>query len=258
MFISLFTLLCFSSLNAHATPIKRYTVKSAIVEYEISGAQTGSETLYFKNFGEKEARYSQMNIKMFGFNSETKNLTIIDRDWLYTINLKEKQGTKMNIAKAQEMAMKGMQNPMLQNFGKKAIQKMGGIKEGTEKILGKTCQIYSFPQMNMKVWIYNGILLKSTMNYSGMEMNYIAKSLQENVAIPQDKLAIPEDITLTEAPDMSKSMKNLDMKSMFGNSVITDTDQNEDEQLMKDTKKSIEKNKSTVKKTFGLLKSIMK
>ena len=112
MFISLVTLLYFSSLNAHATSIKRYTVKSAIVEYEISGSQTGSETLYFKNFGEKEARYSQMNIKMFGFNSETENLTIIDSDWLYTINLKEKQGTKMNIAKAQEMAMKGMQHQM--------------------------------------------------------------------------------------------------------------------------------------------------
>lgn len=240
---------CTTTMTVQAKTFNRYEIKSGIVEYTISGSHSGTETLYFDNNGKNEARYSEMTVSMMGFKSTSQNLFLIDGDWMYTIDLKEKEGTKMNIATAQDLAMKGMQNQTLQDFGKEAIQKMGGVEEGTETILGKKCKVYSFPKQNMKAWVYKNVLLKSTASMAGIEVIYTATNFQENVAVPKNKFSVPTDITITDAPAMPG---NFDMNSMFNG---------EDETEMEDAQdipeESVEETNSKVKKAFGLFKSMM-
>lgn len=44
--------------------VHRYKIRSGIVEYKLSGVQTGSETIYFDRWGMREAKYSQAETKM--------------------------------------------------------------------------------------------------------------------------------------------------------------------------------------------------
>lgn len=208
--LALAVIFCVSaSVNASAWgEIKRYAVKSAIVDYTISGSQSGQETLYFEDYGKREARCSEYTIKMFGFQSVTKNATIIDGEWVYSIDLDERQGTRMNLAKLQEMALKGAESQTLKDYSEKALNKIGAVKEGTETVLGKRCQVYSIPKMQMKVWIYNRIALKTTANISGMQMDITATSIKENVSIPADKFDVPADIAVTDFSDEMPRMQN--------------------------------------------------
>jgi len=204
----LLTAILMLGLVVNAQAAKRYAMKNAIVEYEISGAQSGTETLYIENFGQKEARYITMTIKMFGFKSTEQTMMLIDGDWSYNIDLKSKEGTRVNLKKASEAMMKRTGSQNIHDFGKKAVKKMGGVKKGTEVVLGKKCEVIEFP--NMKAWVYKQIPLKSTANFGGMEMNYTATSIKENASIPKGKLTIPKGVKITDAPDIGAIMQGRD------------------------------------------------
>ena len=47
------------------TDVKKYNIKSGIIEYEMKGVQTGTQTLYFDDWGKKEATYSEQETKLW-------------------------------------------------------------------------------------------------------------------------------------------------------------------------------------------------
>lgn len=61
-----------------ATKMKRYGLKKACIEYTISGKmQSGTETLYFDNWGAQEAKFNKTKIKITGFTQETNTVTYL-------------------------------------------------------------------------------------------------------------------------------------------------------------------------------------
>ena len=46
-----------------------YQARSGIIEYELTGNTTGTETLYFDDHGAREARYKESTTKVLGMKS---------------------------------------------------------------------------------------------------------------------------------------------------------------------------------------------
>lgn len=183
---------------------KRYGLKKAHIEYKVDGTmQSGTEDLYFDDWGKREAKYSILKISMGGFSQETKSVTYTEGSWMYTVDLSTNTGTK-----SENPFLKNMDQEDLQDLGKDMMVKMGGKKIGEESVLGKSCEVWEVANMSSKVWVWNWIPLKTEVNMGGMKMVYTATKISDS--FDEKKLNKP-DITYKDAGNM------MDMMNKFKN-----------------------------------------
>lgn len=201
--------------NAETTPaapiqnnFKRYAVKSAIIEYALSGVQTGTETVYIDDWGRREARYTQSDMNMMGQTMKANRLTLIDGEWIYAIDLDKKSGTKIKNPML-EMAATAHQDGDLTQMGIEMMTKMGGVKTGTEEVAGKPCDVWEIKAMSTKSWIWNSIPLKTEASMGEMSMASTATKVEEGAAIPQEKLALPSDVQISDGQQFAQMMESM-------------------------------------------------
>ncbi len=186
--------------------VKRYLIKSGIVEYTLSGTRKGTETIYFDNWGMREAKYTKSEMSMMGMTQKQNTLTLLDGETTYNIDLDTKTGTKMETPMLKELAAN---NKNLTDAGEKMMKSMGGAKIGTEVVLGKTCDVWEIKNMQSKTWVWKNVPLKTQVNMANMQMTITATKFEDGATIPPDKLKIPSDVTITEGVDMKKMLEGL-------------------------------------------------
>lgn len=193
----------FAAYVTYADGPKRYPkVKSGIIKYNVTGMNEGTEVVYFDNWGEREARYSNTSINMMGVIRKNNTLTIMTDNgkWIYNIDLDKKTGTKMKNPTFDKLA--GKSEKELEDLTEKMLGKMGAKKTGTEKVAGKTCDVWESQSVKTKTCIWNDITLKSEAGIGKMSMNLVATEVKEGVSIPDEKFQIPSDVKIQEL-DMS-------------------------------------------------------
>lgn len=190
-------LMFFSLLTVAQTNVfKRYKIKSAIVEYELSGNQTGTATLYFDNFGMQEATYESSVLEIYGDSQQLETVSYLLGFWQYTLDVEAGTGTKTKNTVLESLVMNS--DGDLEQLGLKMFRSMGGELSGTEEMLGKTCDVWELKSMGTKIWVWKNIPLKSVTEMMGLNIIRTAISLQENVVIPAEKLEIPSEIDFME------------------------------------------------------------
>jgi len=211
---SLFTFALFSSFflasstasSQSLAGVKRYQIKSGVVEYTLSGTRKGTETIYFENWGMREAKYTKAELSVAGFSQKQNTLTLLDGNYTYNVDLDKRTGTKMETPLLKELSAS---NKDLTETGEKMMKSMGGVKIGTEVVLGKTCDLWEIKNMKSKTWVWKGVPLKTHVSMPSMEMTIMATKLDEGASITADKFAIPADVKITEGVDMKKMLEGL-------------------------------------------------
>ena len=182
--------------------MKRYNLKKASIEYTISGKMhSGTEVLCFDNYGAREVKFNTSKIKIAGFTQETRTATYLEATWIYTVDLKTKTGTKM-----ENPLLKNLKGKNLQDTGKEIMINMGGKKVGTEKLLGKICDIWEIKNLGTRTWIWNWIPLKTVSKMAGMDMIILATKISTSFDLK--KLNRPKDIEYKEMGDTMKMLNN--------------------------------------------------
>ena len=197
MFISLIFNIGYSQNNEINK--KRYYVESAIIKYKISGNTTGTEDVYFDNWGERETKITKSvtETTFFGIKNkqEENTLNILDGDISYGIDLKKKTGVKtLNAGITTMSAMGNGRSP--RTMGKDMLIQMGGKKIGEEEILGKQCEVWK--ALGTKLWLWKGIPLKISSNILGIKRTEEAVELKTNIQIDESIFAVPENIKITD------------------------------------------------------------
>lgn len=189
----------------HQDPkLKRYEVKSGIVKYKttISGkimgstiTGSGTESLYFKNWGAlelKETKSSQKTIvKIFGKETiettSTHTMNKLDNGESYLADFEKKQ-----IYATRDPLMDYMKqsNTDVGEAGKKMLESMGGKKVGTESILGHSCEIWDV--MGAKQWMYKGVMLKMEVTVLGIKTLTEASSAKFDVSVSDSNFKLPD------------------------------------------------------------------
>ena len=171
-----------------------YTVKSGVIEYELSGKTKGKETVYFDKHGMREARYRVAQTRILGMTSTENTLTIRQDSIMYTIDLDEKTGTRQivpfDVSKMSEKEIKEWEE-----WGKQMREDLGFEKTGEEKILGRKCDIWE--GLGTKIWIWQNLTLKTEVNLLGQWITE-ATSLDINTRINSRKFDVPDGIEITE------------------------------------------------------------
>jgi hypothetical protein len=189
--------------NGLSNTMKRYNLKQACIEYTVSGAmQNGTEVLYFDNWGAREAKYTKTTLKMAGMSQETNTVTFLEGAWTYTVDLDRQTGTK-----TENPFLKDIEGDDPQEMGKEMMVKMGGKIIGTEKILGKRCDIWEIKNMGVKTWVWNWVTLKTETNMMGMEMTNVATKI--NDSFDKKMLQRPTNIKYNDMGNVMNKFKNL-------------------------------------------------
>ncbi len=182
---------------------KRYPVESGIIEYKVSGSQTGTETLYFDRWGLREVKYTDAN--MMG--NQRSTITLMDGKWTYQIDLGPKTGQKMETPMLKALVSQAKDKELF-TANEEMMKSAGAEKLGTETIAGKECDVWEIKGANTKVWLWNWVSLKTEMKMGGMEIRMEAVSVKIGEKIPAEKFAIPEGITITEVDPKSMMRQN--------------------------------------------------
>ncbi|MCZ6703594.1 MAG: hypothetical protein O6940_11220 [Ignavibacteria bacterium] len=176
---------------------KIFGIQSGIIEYEITGSQTGNKKLYFDDWGRKQAEFSNSTIKVGKFSKHSNLLKITIGDWQYIINLEKKSGTKREnpiLGRMYELSNQINYN----DFGEQLVLIEGGVKIGSEYVAGKNCTIYNFQNKKSKSWIWNWITLKSESLSGGVHITVTAKNILVNVSVPDSVFNPPPDVMVFE------------------------------------------------------------
>lgn len=192
---------------------KRYGVESGIIETELTGFQKGTETIYFDNWGMREAKYSHTIMTMAGNKREAKIFTLIDGEWIYNIDLDTNKGTKIKNPMIKSIAEQTGQKDFMQ-LGEKVLEKMGATKVGTEEVLGRTCDVWAAQAMSMRLLVWKGIPFKTTINIGeqiGQTINneILVTKFEEGASISEDKFKLPEGATFSNVQLDMKAVKEM-------------------------------------------------
>ncbi|MGE5812385.1 MAG: hypothetical protein ACM339_12835 [Ignavibacteria bacterium] len=182
--------------SSSAATNKKYKIKSGIITSEIENSMIGGKinsTLYFDDFGSKECSEDMYEMEMMGQKIKTHNIRITSGDYMYNIDMEKKAGTKMKIySNANPYDFSSISEEMKKDWNLK--------NEGTESILGKTCEVFSMnnEKSKLKGTVYNwqGLTLKSEIEMGGIKMKTAATKIEENIPIPSEKFEVPKDIKI--------------------------------------------------------------
>jgi hypothetical protein len=202
----LFVLFLLFSISISAQHFKRYDFKSGKIIYNSTGSMTGTETLYFDNYGMLEAKETNTELDVMGIKQKTNSKVIMKDKWVYSIDMANGVANKM-------------ENPVyamfpeggdIENLGKKMMEKMGGKKIGSERVKGKDCEIWEIEKMGSKIWIWKSIPIKTVINMMGMNITQIAESIEVDIDIPANMFELPEGIEIKDvtAPNLNGLMGN--------------------------------------------------
>ena len=194
------------SIIISAQDYKRYQFKSGKVVYESTGSMTGTETMYFDNYGMDEVKITNVVMDMMGIKQETNTKVIMKDDWVYSIDTKTNSANKIK-------------NPMYTMFpngisgddvGVEMMKNMGGKKVGSETINGRDCDIWEIAKLMSKIWIWQTIPIKTEVNMMGMNITQTATSVETDISVMPTMFEIPSGTKIQE-------MDNIDMNSLMGN-----------------------------------------
>lgn len=181
------------------TTVKRYKVKSGIIEFAMTGMQNGKEILYFDDWGRVEAKYTNTEMSVMGVKQKNHTLTILRDGKTYSIQLDEKTGTVTDAPILGELSHAAQsQGKDMSDMGLAMLKQMGGKKVGQEEVAGHMCDVFEVAQMKMKTWVKDGVTLKSEGGFGNMQINSTAIKVQFNVDVPAEKFAVPEDVKLNK------------------------------------------------------------
>jgi hypothetical protein len=170
-----------------AQKVKRYDVKSGIIEYKTSTGHgsvvsEGTKTVAFTDFGARESIQEDYNegdqtVHKFSlFNNGMVYIVDYDAEKIYQ--------------KADPMAMMHKEfGADMGNTGEEMLKAMGGKKIGNEKFLGYDCELWQFP--GGKQWIYKGVMLKSEIKIMGVTTIEEAVSAKFNIVVDEELFNLP-------------------------------------------------------------------
>lgn len=219
------------ALEGFAQNYKRYAFKSGIIKYKYEGKTTGTEVLYFDDYGKKEAKYSNTVTKMLGVKSYENTITILNGDQV--INYDEKTGKATKSTNPAIHAFTTDEDMDYEEYAIEMMKSLGFEKVGTETVLGKNCDVW---EGMGTIYTWKGLSIKSNTKIMGMNINIIATDVQTNVRIPASKFELPAGVEVNTMnnfsddennPEEQESMENLKsgLQGLFGGDMKVTADQ---------------------------------
>ncbi len=246
--LAVFSALILTAPMTHAETVKRYTIPSGVIEYQISGGGNmlgtvtetkGKKILYFKDYGSISLETEDTTTTISGIvnkQTTTHSMKKVDNVTTYTVDFERKKIIKGKDPVGSQYLASGKN---MAEDSDKILTQMGGQKIGTETVLGYPCEVWSI--MGGKQWLYKGqVPLQLEVDLMGMKTSFIAQKATFDTSIPDSRFELPA-YDIESAPDyMSQSQGGFqgespdEFQTMMGAmqaEIESDPDMNNEEQM---------------------------
>ncbi len=170
-----------------------FKFKSGIIEYKYSGDKTGKAIHYIDDYGLKSAMYTEITLD----GELTKGWVVSYGDYQYMWDpAKPTQGMKMKNPLMSQISQSSSDE--IEALTVQTYEKMGMKKTGTEKFLGKECDLLKGTMGKVLIW--NGVMILMNLKMGEYESGQEATSLKTDIAVDQKYFVIPKNITFSEMP----------------------------------------------------------
>jgi hypothetical protein len=181
---------------------KKYGIRTAKIDYKISGIENGTEQLIFTDWGMKSVTFTKTTTTSGGATSDANTQTISDGVWIYTIDLQKKSGIKASDWLSLALMDQSRSDSFPADLEKLRID-MGGVKSGTDSVLGRTCDVWTFDMLGTTTCFWNSIPLRKTASspkLPGFPMSYSfeAIAIDESPTIDPTLFDVPDGVALSE------------------------------------------------------------
>jgi hypothetical protein len=181
--------------------------KSGVIEYKMDFMGDQHITTYYDDYGAKQASYVNTSLEMAGQKFNSTNVSINANGEVITYDVDKKTGTRMKVPASSMGAMGATPGTGAMDFEHltdKQKQEYHIEEIGNATILDKDAKGYSMEVMGMKmkVWVWEGIPLKTEMNMGGKDakpMVMEATKIETDVDVAADKFTVPSDVKLSDA-----------------------------------------------------------
>ncbi len=195
----LFFSLVISYANADSvkSTTRRYSKsKSGIIKYKISGTITGSEVVYYEDWGRREAIYTKTTMNLRGVTVDRNTLTLLEDNgqWINNIDLSARTGIRMKNLQYKEYIGKSMVE--LENTKRKSLKDAGARRAEIERVVGKPCIVWAEQFTGNETYTWKGIILKKVTGSGFSKTTTVATEITESINIPEEKFTIPPDIQM--------------------------------------------------------------
>lgn len=199
--------------------------KEATITYVLAGMEQGSEVMYIKDKGERQAVHHTGTTSMMGMTMETKTIEITEPDWIYSYDLTEGTGLKsVNpnkcLSEEYNKLSRAEKKQVLKNIeimGNSTMASMGGtVQKNVTEILGYDCDKASVMGSTVYLIHDTDIPLKTEVTTMGMNMTITATDIDKG-GVSEKYFEHPANIQAihdTQADAMTRSMAQQTMEML--------------------------------------------
>lgn len=175
------------------TNARTFGIEAGRVEYDVSGAETGSETLTWDSWGNRMAIVTKAKLGAL----PVEKTTLVTLDKVIIVDNVAKSGASMANPMKDLMAGGGSTDDLADRM----MVKLGATRQGTESVLGRTCTKYVSSASSTCVW--QGIALKTEISVNGLATTKVATNIQENVTPDPAVFDVPAGTTVQDVSTMA-------------------------------------------------------
>ncbi len=167
-----------------------YDVTFGTVEYKISGAMEGTETLYFDQAGMRQAHFRVVTTQEFGTNT---NVILNIGEETMLVDPNKRLGQKsVNMSVRQALANHKPGDPQLIAI---AVLLLEGAEQGKgENVLDRPCEVWENSKTKTKMWIWKGIPLKIVTQTPQGKVTQVATQSDETNPVDEKNFTLPEGV----------------------------------------------------------------
>lgn len=199
--VLLFILLLTALLPVHDLSFAENSIafQSAVIQYELKGKNTGSETLYIKG---KNVRSITHFITAQGIPVILIDmLSVDDGKHLYVIDLNQRVGARFRSRESKPF--EEMSSEEINQYRKDlllGLPQAGRYDEiDSDTVLGRSCSVFLIPaeKINTRIWVWNNLILKSEIE-GMLTFSKEAKDMEIDAQVSNDLFKIPDDIKIED------------------------------------------------------------
>ncbi len=137
--------------------LKKYSLETGSISYEVSGDASGEEVFTFDRFGWRSLRKLAMQFELYGSERTQALHEISDGGTIYRIN--HSDSTYRKRVDVRWTSQPPGSTP--QQASESILFNLGGTYNSDSVLLGKTCQVWTFNSKALKqMWVWKGLVLK--------------------------------------------------------------------------------------------------
>lgn len=178
---------------------KRYGLESGRIEYQFSGDSKGTEVVIFDHWGWREKRTVDKSTTTWGNTAEIKSTQLQDGNY----SVSHMTGSSRARAYQDRLLQNSLQNSSKAVeviHGLEIVKARGGKKVDSEKILGRKCDVYEIKNLSQKLWVWEGIVLRSEQKVLENKIVMVAVNLEPVEEFSEQNFALPEDVKIEGMP----------------------------------------------------------